>query len=214
MQVNHRNGDVQRGRICRRCLVGAVGVALMLALSSRVEAQTAQAAGSIEEIKGEGFAEAGETRRTLEQNSPVFFADLVTTGAASRITIHLGEQTRLRLGERVRIIIDRYLAAAGGEFRLEAGAMLFDRPSGKPLPVQVRSPFGLIAVRGTRFFAGPSKGVFGVFVQRGSVSVTAGGREVILLMGQGTDIGAPGNKPTTAKRWGEPRIREALASVM
>jgi ferric-dicitrate binding protein FerR (iron transport regulator) len=98
-------------------------------------------------------------------------------------------------------------------FTLEAGAVLFDRPSGKPAPVQIRSPFGLIAVRGTRFFAGPSAGVFGVFVQRGSVTVTAAGREVVLLMGQGTDISHPGDKPTTARRWRDPRIREAFESV-
>lgn len=112
-----------------------------------------------------------------------------------------------------RIIIDRYLVDAGGEFRLEAGAMLFDRPSGGPLPVQVRSPFGLIAVRGTRFFAGPSAQVFGVFVERGTVGVSAAGREVTVSSGQGTDIARPGAPPTPVKAWGEPRIREALASV-
>ena len=32
--------------------------------------------------------------------------------------------------------------------------------------------FGLIAVRGTRFFAGPSNNVFGVFVESGSVVVS------------------------------------------
>jgi ferric-dicitrate binding protein FerR (iron transport regulator) len=111
------------------------------------------------------------------------------------------------------VIIDRYLVDAGGEFRLEAGAMLFDRPSGKPSPVQVRSPFGLIAVRGTRFFAGPSAGVFGVFVERGTVAVSAAGREVVVLPGQGTDIPRPGEHPTPAHAWGEPRIRDALASV-
>ena len=169
-------------------------------------------AGLIEEIRGKVLPRRVQ-RGALERNSPVFVADLVSTGAASRVTIHLGEQTRLRLGERVRIIIDRYLIDAGGEFTLEAGAVLFDRPSGKPAPVQIRSPFGLIAVRGTRFFAGPSAGVFGVFVQRGSVTVTAAGREVVLRMGQGTDISRPGDKPTTARRWRDPRIREALESV-
>jgi ferric-dicitrate binding protein FerR (iron transport regulator) len=205
--------SIHKGALGRRSFVRALGMALVLAPWRSAGAQATEPAGLIEEIKGEGFAAAGTTRRALERNSPVFVADMVSTGEASRATIHLGEQTRLRLGERVRIIIDRYLVDVGGEFRLESGAMLFDRPSGKPAPVQIRSPFGLIAVRGTRFFAGPSRGVFGVFVQRGSVSVTAAGREVVLLMGQGTDIPHPDGIPTTARRWRDPRIREALDSV-
>jgi hypothetical protein len=214
MAVNFDPGNVIRGgALGRRSFVRAAGMALALAALRAAKAQTREPAGLIEDFKGESFAEARTARRALELNSPVFVADLVSTGAASRVTIHLGEQTRLRLGERVRIIIDRYLIDAGGEFTLEAGAVLFDRPSGKPAPVQIRSPFGLIAVRGTRFFAGPSAGVFGVFVQHGSVTVTAAGREVVLLMGQGTDISRPGDKPTTARRWRDPRIREALESV-
>jgi ferric-dicitrate binding protein FerR (iron transport regulator) len=164
---------VQGGAVRRRSFIGGAGAALALGALRTATAQTAQPAGLIEDIKGEGFAEAGAARRVLERDSPVFVAELVSTGVASRATIYLGEQTRLRLGERVRIIIDRYLVGAGGEFTLESGAILFDRPSEKPSPIQIRSPFGLIAVRGTRFFAGPSAGVFGVFVQRGSVSVTA-----------------------------------------
>ena len=176
-------------------------------------AQKPNPVGHCEYVRGESFAEAGATRRALARDSPIFVADLVSTGPESRLTIHLGENTRLRLGERVRIIVDRYLVDAGGEFRLEAGGMLFDRPSATPSPVQVRSPFGLIAVRGTRFFAGPSASVFGVFVERGTVAVSAAGREVVVRPGQGTDIRRPGEPPTPTRAWGEPRIRDALASV-
>lgn len=212
MMVETETGG-QNGVLCRRSFAAAAVMALALAALRVAKAQNTEPVGLIEDVKGEGFAEAGVARRVLERDSTVFIADLVGTGAASRLTIHLGQHTRLRLGERVRIIIDHYLVDAGGEFRLESGAMLFDRPSGQPSPIQIRSPFGLIAVRGTRFFAGPSAGVFGVFVERGTVSVTAAGREVVLLMGQGTDIPLPGDKPKTARRWGEPRIRDARASV-
>jgi len=206
-------GSADRPSVHRRAFVWASGVALAMAALRGADAQTTEPAGMIEEIKGEGFAESRSGRRTLERNSSVFVADLVGTGAASRLLIHLGEQTRVRLGEQARIIIDRYLIDAGGEFRLEAGAMHFDRPSGKSSPIRIRSPYGLIAVRGTRFFAGPSAGVFGVFVERGSVSVTAAEREVVLLMGQGTDIPHPGDKPMTARRWRDLRIHEAMESV-
>ncbi len=126
----------------------------------------------------------------------------------------LGRDTTVRLGEQARVTIDRYLVDAGGEIVLDSGAMLFERPSGaRPAKVQICSTFGLIAVRGTRFFAGPSNNVFGVFVERGRVTVSAAGRRVTLRAGEGTDIARPGAAPTTPKRWGEPRIRAALDSV-
>ena len=83
----------------------------------------------------------------------------------------------------------------------------------KPGPIEIRSPYGLIAVRGTRFFAGLSNKVFGVFVEEGSVTVSAGGRQVIVGAGQGTDIARPGARPTDPRRWGQARIDAAYASV-
>jgi ferric-dicitrate binding protein FerR (iron transport regulator) len=79
--------------------------------------------------------------------------------------------------------------------------------------MRIRSPFALIAVRGTRFFAGPSNGRFGVFVERGSVAVMAAGQQVVLHDGEGTDVSSPGARPTPVRRWQPPRIRAALASV-
>ena len=77
----------------------------------------------------------------------------------------------------------------------------------------MRSPFGLIAVRGTRFFAGPSNGVFGVFVERGRVLVVGVDTAVIVEGGFGTDIARPGAEPTAPHPWAAPRIVNAMASV-
>src|SRR5262249_40099757 len=102
----------------------------------------------------------------------------------------------------------------GARSRCDRGRCYFDRPLGSvPAPVRIRSPFALIAVRGTRFFAGPSNGRFGVFVERGSVAVTSVGRRVILHDGEGTDFSAPGTRPSPVKEWQPERIRAALASV-
>ena len=91
---------------------------------------------------------------------------------------------------------------------LRSGPLLFDRPPRSARAgVQICSPFALIAVRGTQFFAGPSNGRFGVFVARGSVAVTSAGQQVILRKG------SPGTPPTPVKRWAPQRIRAALASV-
>jgi ferric-dicitrate binding protein FerR (iron transport regulator) len=202
------------GLLHRRAFVGLGAATLALVVPHRVGAQSSEQAGLIEDVNGQGFAEAGLARRALAREAPVFIADRVRTAEASRLTLQLGRRTRVRLGELARLTIDRYLVDAGGEITLEAGAMLFDRPSGAPpSPLQVRSSFGLIAVRGTRFFAGPSGGVFGVFVQRGRVVVAGGGQQVELQQGQGTDLRYPGAAPSPPKTWGDGRIKAALASV-
>jgi hypothetical protein len=178
------------------------------------KSNAAEPAGVVEEIKGEAFAEANSVRRTLAQAAALFLDEQVSTASQSRLQMRLGRDTVLRLGEEARIKIDRYLVNAGGEITLQAGPLLFDRPSVRaPEPMQIRTPFGLIAVRGTRFFAGASNGVFGVFVERGSVAVTAAGARVVLRSGEGTDIASPGVRPSAVKRWQPPRIRAAFASV-
>ena len=80
-------------------------------------------------------------------------------------------------------------------------------------PLQSPDQGLLIAIRGTRVFAGPSNGVFGVFVARGSVDVTAAGKTVTLGRGFGTNIAKPGDEPTAPAAWKPPRIKAAFASV-
>ena len=166
--------------IDRRLLLrAAVGAAIFIPHPSH--SQRAEPVGSVEEVKGEAFAEARAERRTLGRAAPLFINDLVGTGADSRLTLQLGKDTTLRVGQQARLTIDRFLVNAGGEITLRSGAILFDRPAGSPpARMQIRSSFGLIAVRGTRFFAGPSAGVFGVFVERGRVTVSAAGVRVSL----------------------------------
>ena len=205
-----RTESARRALDRRSLLAAAVGVMIPMGL----RAQTARQAGSVEEVKGEAYAEARAQRRELGPAAPLFIDDLVGTGADSRLTMHLGRDTTLRLGQKARVTIDRLLVDAGGEITLQAGPILFNRPEGSaPTPTRIKSAYGLIAVRGTRFFAGPSADVFGVFVERGSVAVSAAGRQVLLQAGQGTNIPRPGDTPTPPTVWGAARVRAALASV-
>jgi len=181
--------------------------------SAAVEDSSLVTAGAVEEVSGEAYAETGDKQRRLERKAPIFVSDQVGTGSGSRLELRLGENTIVRLGERARLNIDRFLSNSGGEITLDSGAMLFEKQAGQATPMEVRGSFGVIAVRGTRFFAGLSNKVFGVFVEEGSVTVTAAGRQVTLRAGEGTDIRSPGARPTAPKRWGEARIRAAYATV-
>ena len=199
--------------IDRRILLRMLGSAV-LARASLAQAQPAERAGTVTALKGEAFAEAHNQRRTLDQSAALFIKDTVGTGSDARLTMHLGADTTLHLGQLARLTIDQFLINAGGDITLDAGPILFDSPPGRPSPMQIHSSFGLIAVRGTRFFAGPSNGVFGVFVERGSVAVSAAGVQVVVGEGQGTNIARPGDAPTPPAPWGAPRISAAMQSVL
>lgn len=178
------------------------------------DAVAAEAAGEVETSRGECYAQAAAERRLLAPSAAVFVGDAVTTGVQSALGMHLGAATEVKLGAEARLRIDRFLVNAGGVLVLDGGAMLYDHKADSgPSDVTVRGSFGLIAVRGTRFFAGPSNGVFGVFVERGAVTVIGVRTAVLVTSGQGTNIAQPGMEPTAPTVWGAPRIAAAMASV-
>jgi hypothetical protein len=187
----------------------------VMALALLPAAAAASGAGHVEALRGSATAEAGGRRRDLAPAMPVFEGDLVSTAEEARLSLRLGEATSLRLGGGVTLRIDRFLARTGGVLVLERGAMLLDREhrGGTPPGLAVRSPFGLIAVRGTRFFAGPSNGVFGVFVERGVVTLIGANQGVDITAGLGADIATPGAAPTAPRAWGAARIAAALDAV-
>jgi ferric-dicitrate binding protein FerR (iron transport regulator) len=205
-------GEIDRDRLRNRRWLLRCGALAIPFIAGLRRARAAETVGSVEGVTGEAFAELDSVRRTLDRAAPIFLNEEAITGAASRLAMRLGRNTTVRIGEQSRLKIDRYLVDAGGEMTLHSGPMLFDGKPGRG-GVQVRSAFALIAVRGTRFFAGPSNDRFGVFVARGSVTVSAAGQQVTLREGEGTDIASPGAPPTPVKRWGAERVRAALASV-
>lgn len=194
--------------------VGLVAAGLLAAAAvAPAAAPAADPAGAVVALEGTAAAFARSDRRVLAPSAAVFLDDTVTTADRSRLEIRLGGDTTLRLGEKSRAKIARF-AAAGTTVGLEQGALLVDKaPESRARPLEIESSFGRIAVRGTRFFAGPSRGAFGVVVLRGHVVVEAAGARVELRDGEGTDIARPGAPPSPAKTWAPARVAEALAQV-
>ena len=197
-------------------LLGAATLLLGAAIVSAPQCVHAQGApaGTVDTLRGSAFAEGPRPRRALQPTAEVFVNDLLETEVDSSLTIRLGKATLVKLGALAKLRVDKFIVDAGGTFELDQGPLLIDRDdSAKRESLQVRSPFALIAARGTMFFAGPSNDVFGVFVARGLVSVTGGGRTVLLRPGLGTNIAHPGDAPSEPKRWSPERIAAALRSV-
>jgi hypothetical protein len=199
--------------IARRKLLIGLGLMSFFPRSAAAAIELVEA-GRVLSVLGQSTGQSGGKQRALGDGDSVFLDELIRTGAAARLSLRLGQATRLSLGERTRLRIDRYLVNRGGEMVLERGAILFDRPDSPASgSMNVATPFALIAARGTKFFAGPSQGVFGVFVEHGLVTVRNRAGAVTLTDGLGTNLRSMRVKPTPPKPWGLARIQAAEASV-
>ncbi len=200
-------------RIDRRVVCGLIAGSPLMVVARPARSDESRA-GEVQDTEGSAFARLRDTRR-LAPRSEILTGDLVWTAARSRAALDLDGGSRIHLGPKARLKIDRFVAEAGGALELGAGALVFDRPDDQPkLNLTIRTTYGLIGVRGTRFFAGPSRGTFGVFVERGSVRVISGGVERIVSTGEGVDIAVKFEAPSPVKVWSEARVREAYASVL
>jgi ferric-dicitrate binding protein FerR (iron transport regulator) len=178
----------------------------------------ADPAGRVDQAEGKATGMLDGSVRDLEANADVFLQELVQTSAEARLALALGADTRVLLGERTRLKIEKSIVEKGGTVLLESGAMLFDRPdSAGPDGFVVRTPFAIIAARGTEFFVGPDvrpdKAGIEVFVERGMVTVRNNAGRVELTAGEGTAVPSPDLPPSEPAAWGASRIAAAYARV-
>jgi hypothetical protein len=193
-------------------------------LSSLCAGQAAaqEAIGAVSRIQGDASGTRGGATRALALNAAVFRNEIVSTGNAARLEITFADNTRLTLGERARLTLDRYAynpGAGRGTIRFRvAGAFRFVSGQVSRLPrsdVAVTTPHATIGVRGTEFWGGPiDDQVLGVFLAEGAVSVSnAAGRQILNQPGQGTNIARRGAAPGPVTFWPQDKVNRALATV-
>lgn len=200
--------------LSRRLLL-QLGASVGMGLISTA-ARAAPSAGAVTDLVGEGRIVSGADQKALTKGLPVSVGDAIHTGKNSRAGLKLGTNTIIKLGPSSSLVIESHLVDAGGVLELVQGSMYFEHANSTPAAprkAEVRSPYGLIAVRGTKFFAGQSRGVFGVFLAEGRVDVSGAGRTVVLNPGYGTDISRPGAAPIPARIWPTDRVREVLLAT-
>lgn len=202
--------DLLELKLTRRLLLAGIPASLIVGPALAKD----DVVGAAGDVRGKVVARRRETVRDLANGAGLRLRDLVETDVESFVRLDFSGGTIVHLGSQAKLKIDKFVAETGGLLQLGEGAMLFDRADDlAKIKLTVRSRFGLIAVRGTKFFAGPSKGVFGVFVERGSIEVRAAGVSRRLNAGDGVDIPAPGKPPSAVGQWKKPRIDAAYASV-
>jgi len=208
---------INRG-LTRRETLGLAGV---LALSHALPAFADDAIGKVLEAKGDVLKSQNDVETKLRIGTALINNDLITTGAKSFASLTLGSDTKINMGEKTEVLLDSFLAEQGGTLDLVNGDMVFDRPEGKPkIDLTIRTTFGQIGVRGTKFFAGRNRGNYAVFVEHGLVEVMSGMSVRKVGAGEGVDIASDartrslfGGDVSDVKRWGKGRIEEAYKSV-
>jgi hypothetical protein len=198
-----------------------MAVALLSGFASG-PAEAQGAIGTVSRIQGEVSGTRGGTTGALGLNASIFPNEIVSTGEAARLEVTFADNTRLTLGEKAKLTLDRYVfnpAAGSGILKFGvAGAFRF--LSGRlsklaSADVSVTTPFATLGIRGTEFWGGPiDNQVLGVFLIAGVVSVSnAAGQQILSQPGQGTNIATPGTAPGPVTFWPQDKVNRAIATV-
>lgn len=203
------------------CRLIVIAVMLLSALAAgRAAAQ--EAIGAVSRIQGEASGTRDDATQSLDLNTPVFLNEIVSTGEAARLEVTFADNTRLTLGEKAKLTLDRYVfnpAAGSGtlKFGIE-GAFRFVSGQVSKLAnfdVSVTTSVANVGIRGTEFWAGPiDNQALGVLLIEGAVNVSnAAGQQILNQPGQGTNIATPGAPPGPVTFWPQDKVSRALAAV-
>ena len=212
---------IGRGLTRRDALGLAGGAAGLLAIAPILPAFADDRIGEVLDAKGSVLKRQNDLETKIRAGAPLNNNDLMTTGEKSYASMMLGTDTKIIMGSNTEVLLDSFLAEQGGTLELVSGDMVFDRPEGKPkIDLTIRTTFGQIGVRGTKFFTGRSRGNLAVFVEHGLVEVKSGVTIRKVGAGEGVDIASDaktrslfGAEISQTKKWGKGRIEEAYKSV-
>jgi len=202
----------------RRRIVIAV---ILLGLAGG-QATAQEVIGAVTRIQGDASGTLGDSTRALSLEASVFRNEVLSTGEAARLEVTFADKTRLTLGEKAKLTLGTYVfnpAAGRRTIRFAAiGALRFlSGPLAKLVTsrVSVTTPFAVVGVRGTEFFAGPiDDQALGVLLIEGTVSVSnPAGQRILNRPGQGTNIATPGAAPGPVTVWPPAKVNRALAAV-
>jgi hypothetical protein len=135
-----------------------------LALQSQAQAQNQppdEAIGYVKTVTGEAWVITAGQRFKAQAGSVVLLGSQLKTGAAAAMGVTFKDDTVMSFGPDTELTVDEYLyAPARDQFRLSARLArgTLNYLSGviaklKPDAVSVKTPSGIIGVRGTQFVA-------------------------------------------------------------
>ncbi len=117
--------------------------------------------GFVKIAEGEASVMEGQTTLQAKVGMPLHLGSIIKTGSNGQLGATFKDNTLMSFGPDTEVIIDEYLfAPADGGFKLSVNMLkgTLHYISGviaklKPEAVSVKTPAGIIGVRGTRFLA-------------------------------------------------------------
>jgi len=197
-------------------LVGAFVVSVLAGQPGWAESAKV---GQVDKLQGDAEASQGIQKRSLSAYGDVLFQDKIETGDAARMEATLADNTKVTLGERGRLVIDKFVyypENRGNALSMRVkGAFLFvggriEGPTGGH--VAIHTPVGTVGVRGTTVWGGFIDHGYGVLVLDGEVTVKTKHGLVTLHKGQGTMIYGR-HAPKKAAPWPDARVKAAVATI-
>jgi hypothetical protein len=216
------NHDLSEREIAMSRLSRSAGLVLAcLLLPAAALADDRPKIGQVDRLEPAAGAYYQGQDRLLDPASPVFLDDTLWTGPQSRLQVKLDDGTELTLGPAARLVVDRFAyGGADGDAALALrrlqGAFQFVGGGVEQAPnhsVTIETGVATLGVRGTRFFAGPIDGAFGVLVLDGAVEVSTDAGSVTLGPGEGTAVTSRKEPPGAVKRWPAEKVQRAMAMV-
>jgi hypothetical protein len=171
--------------------------------------------GGVARTQASVEGELGGSRRDLERDLPVYQNEEVTTGKDARAVLRFRDGSVLMIGADAEVVLDDYVYGnSGGVITLIKGALRFTSGKMGRLGLKIKMPVATIGIRGTDFWAGETRGGYGVLLVRGEVDVTnAAGTVTLRAPHEGTFIATDGSAPGAATIWKDRDQQKALAGV-
>lgn len=117
--------------------------------------------GFIKTTEGEANLTDGQATTSAQVGMPLHLGSIIKTGSNGQLGVAFKDNTLMSFGPETEVVIDEYLfAPADGSLKLSVNMLkgTLHYISGviaklKPEAVSVKTPAGIIGVRGTRFLA-------------------------------------------------------------
>ena len=143
--------------------VSVLASAFVLLMTVALDAHAASKIGVAAAVQNDVRRVVGSSGQPLSAGSDLYTNERIRTGEASTAQILLLDKTTLTMGSRAELTLDRFVYNPGGSGQVVLntirGAFRFVTGSQNPRNYAVKTPVGIIGVRGSvaDFFAEPNK---------------------------------------------------------
>ena len=190
-------------------------MALMSAICGLVpnHAWAEEAFCNVEAVYGRAMLVSELPHRLLSEGTPVAVQDRIETDGDSRVTLVCPDELRITIGPGSEVVLTEVdSGSAGWAAILPRGIARFARPLFGSARFEVRTPSAVASVRSTVWIVDVADGATAVFVEEGTVDVTAGSSTVLLATGEGVDVTAESALEGIGT-WSQARIDDVISRL-